>query len=93
MEANAPITEADILSEIVVPDDPTLSGDFARAVLSVRLNDAARDRIRDLLQKNNAGSITADEKAALDKYLFVGQFLDLMQAKARLSLPPVRSAS
>jgi len=43
-------------------------------------------RIRELLQKNSAGTITAAEKADLEKYMRVGQFLDLMQAKARLSL-------
>jgi hypothetical protein len=80
------LTEADILSEVVAPDEPTLSREFARAVLSVRFNDAATHRIRELLQKNNAEAISAAEKSDLEKYLRVGQFLDLMQAKARLSL-------
>lgn len=87
------LTEADILAEVVAPDEPSLSREFARAVLSVRFNDAATNRIRELLQKNNAGTIASAEKADLEKYLRVGQFLDLMQAKARLSLQPNRSAS
>jgi hypothetical protein len=57
------------------------------------LTEGATDRIRDLLQKNNAGTLSPAEKSNLDKYLRVGQFLDLMQAKARLSLRPARSAS
>ena len=36
--------------------------------------------------ENNKGTISESERATLDKYLRVGQFLDLMQAKARLSL-------
>jgi hypothetical protein len=87
------LTEADILAEVVAPDQPTLSAEFARAVLAVRFNDAATSRIRELLQKNNAGLITTSEKADLEKYLRVGQFLDLMQAKARLSLKLDRPAS
>lgn len=79
------LTEAEILAEVVAPEEPTLSRDFARAVLSVRFNSAATRRIRKLLQKNNAGTITSAEKSDLEKYLRVGQFLDLMQAKARLS--------
>jgi hypothetical protein len=82
------LTEADILAEVVAPDEPTLSREFARAVLSVRFNEEATTRIRELLQRNNAGTISAVEKSDLEKYLRVGQFLDLMQAKARLSLQP-----
>jgi hypothetical protein len=87
------LTEADILADVVAPDDPSLSQEFARAVLSVRFSDKAIKRIRGLLRKNNAGTITPGEKAELEKYLRVGQFIDLMQAKARLSLQPKRSAS
>jgi hypothetical protein len=57
-------------------------------VLAVRFNDNRAGRIRELLQKKNAGTITPAEDSDLHKYLCVGQFLDLMQAKARpLSLP------
>ena len=80
------LTEADILSEVVAPNAATLSEEFSRAVLSVGFNDAATSRIRELLQKKNAGTITTAEESDLQKYLRVGQFLDLMQAKARLSL-------
>ena len=90
MQSHA-LTEADILSDIVAPDEPTLSEEFARAVLAVRFSDRARERIRELLQKNNAGTITTDEQSDLDKYLRVGQFVDLMQAKARLSTTRSRS--
>jgi hypothetical protein len=85
-DSSHPLTEADILSEVVAPDEPTMRQDFARAVLGVKFDDDARNRICELLQRNNAGTITGEEKSDLEKYLRVGQFLDLMQAKARLSL-------
>jgi len=90
--SSRPLTEADILFDVVAPEEPMLNQEFARAVLSFRFNDTVTNKIRGLLQKNNAGTITAEEKAELEKYMRVGQFLDLMQAKARLSLQP-RSAS
>ena len=93
MPTDTTLTEADIISEVVAPDQPTMQQEFARAVLSVRFNDTATDRIRDLLQMNNAGTITPSEKANLEKYVRVGQFLDLMQAKARRSRQSDRSAS
>jgi uncharacterized protein YnzC (UPF0291/DUF896 family) len=93
METTTILTEADILSEVIAPGEPTMNREFAHAVLAVRFTDGATDRIRELLQKNNAGTLTPAEKSNLEKYLRVGQFLDLMQAKARVSLQAVRSAS
>jgi hypothetical protein len=86
MESHASLTEAEILSEVVAPDQPTLPEGFARAVLAVRFTDGATDRIRDLLQRKNAGTLSPSDETNLEKYLRVGQFIDLMQAKARLSL-------
>lgn len=80
------ITEADILSEVVAPNQPGISPEFAQAILDLHFTDKANKRIRKLLDKNNKGTINEAERAVLDKYLRVGQFLDLMQAKARLSL-------
>jgi hypothetical protein len=80
------ITEADILSEVVAPDQPGISPEFARAILELHFTDKASRKISKLLDKNNKGTISVSERAVLDKYLRVGQFLDLMQAKARLSL-------
>jgi hypothetical protein len=91
--ASSTLTEADILSEVVAPNEPTLSQELAHAILSVRFSDRATDRIRELLQKNNAGTLTPLERADLDKYLRVGQFIDLMQAKARVSLKSAESNS
>jgi hypothetical protein len=84
---NSPaITEADILSEVVAPDQAGISPEFAQAILDLNFTDKANKQIRKLLDKNNKGTIDETERALLDKYLRVGQFLDLMQAKARLSL-------
>jgi hypothetical protein len=86
------ITEADILAEIVAPDQPGLSPESARSILELQFTDEADQRIRGLLKKNNDGTISEAERAVLDKYLRVGQFLDLLQAKARLSLQRSESA-
>lgn len=88
MEHNGTLTEADILSEVIEPADATLSESAARALLTLRFSDATAARIRELLQKNNAGTLSAAQQANLEKYIRVGQFLDLVQAKARVSLAP-----
>lgn len=86
MNASGILTEADILREVVDPNRPTFSPQLVQELLSLKFNDDATNRIRDLLQKNNSGTITPAEKSTLDNYLRVGEFLDLMQAKARVTL-------
>ena len=86
MSTEATLTEADILTEVVEPNRPMLSPQLAEELLSLHFGDKATNRIRELLQKNNTGTISPAEKATLEKYLRAGEFLDLMQAKARLTL-------
>ncbi len=86
MSSESTVSEADILNDIIAPDNPDLSLEAARSLLKLRFSDRARDRIRGLLNTNNRGEITAVERDELDKYLHVGQLLDLLQAKARLSV-------
>ncbi len=80
------ITEADILNEVVAPDQPGLSKEAARSILSLGFTESAQKRISKLLEANNSGNLGSEEREELDKYLRVGQFLDLLQAKARVSL-------
>jgi len=86
MITSLPITEADILNEIVEPGHSRFSRQVAEEFLSLCFNESARERIRGLLRKNNAGLISATEQTTLRNYLRVGEFLDLLQAKARVSL-------
>lgn len=86
MMKTAPLSEVDILEEIIAPNQGGWSPETARSMLELKFGEKTRRRIRRLLQKNNRGTIAAGERVALEKYLRVGQFLDLLQAKARLSL-------
>ena len=86
MATTNPISATEILDEVVGPIEPAFAAEFARMILRLRLNDAAQERIRELLRRNNAGTLEDAEQAALENYLLVGQFLDLLQAKARASL-------
>ena len=85
------MTEADILSDVIAPGQAGLDAGAARAILALGFNHHATSRIRHLLDANNRGALTESERAELDRYLRVGQFLDLMQAKARVSLGDAES--
>jgi len=92
MAERAILTDADILTEIIMPDFPDLNPEAARAILALKFPPPAATRIRRLLRKNNQGTISAEERVALEKYLRVGQLLDLLHAKAKQSLGRNRGA-
>ena len=80
------ITEADILSRVVSPNRPDLDPAAAKAILRMSFDEGATDRIRDLLSRNQEGALSDAERDELQQYLRVGQFLDLLHAKAHLAL-------
>lgn len=86
MVRSTTITEADILERVVSPEVDDMSPAAARTLLKWKFDAEARKRIRQLLRKNNQGTITDDERIVLEKYLRVGQFLDLVHAKAKLAI-------
>jgi hypothetical protein len=86
--ASAPteITEADILSQVIAPDQPTLPSALSESILSLRFSEQAVDRMNELAEKNRQSALTELERRELERYQRVGNFLNLMQAKAKLSL-------
>lgn len=80
------ISEADILSAVVADNDGDLPAEAARSLLTLHFRPQAVDRMNALAERNRLGELAPSERAELDKYLRVGQFLNLVQAKARLSL-------
>jgi hypothetical protein len=87
-----PVTEADILSDVISPGRGDLTLDAAKSILSLNFSRSATSRIRSLLRANNRGALSAIERVELEKYLRVGQLIDLLQAKARLTLESRKAA-
>jgi hypothetical protein len=81
-----PSTEAEILDRVIHPDRADLSNEAAKALLTLRFEQQDLDRIHELLTKNQDDALTPDEKAELESYLRISSLLDLMHAKAKLSL-------
>jgi hypothetical protein len=86
MALTTPPSIAEILEQVIAPRAGDFSPEAARALLTLGFDRPTTTRIRQLLQKNNRGTITADDRLTLEKYLRVGQLLDLLHAKARMSL-------
>jgi len=86
MATAPPITEGDILDRVLAAAEGPLSPKVARALLDLKFPSGDTNRVRAQLRKNGAGTIAAPERVALEKYLRVGQFLDLRHARARAAL-------
>ena len=86
MAMTTPSTESDIVHSLVFPFDEDLDPQAARALLRIRFDRAATKHINQLLRKNQRGVISAEERIVLEKYLRMGKFIDVLQAKARKAL-------
>jgi hypothetical protein len=79
-------TESEILEQVIEPDTAGMSPEAAHALLRFRFNAAAVARMNELAEKNRLGTIAPSERALLERYLRVGNFLNLIHAKARCAL-------
>jgi hypothetical protein len=78
--------EASILSRAISPDGGTWAPGVARGILSLTLSPADRDRMNELAARSHDGMLGADEQLEIESYRQACRLLDLMKAKARLSL-------
>lgn len=86
MTAVTTINEAEILSRVIAPEQPTLPPDTAKIILTFDFGKEDRERMSQLAEKASAGTLTPEEQAEIDCYERVGHFLSLLKSKARISL-------
>ena len=77
------VTPAQFLGELVEPLGRALTPTSARAILSVRTTEAARQRIADLASRCNEGVLSPEEKAEYQLLVEVGDIMALLQTRAR----------
>jgi hypothetical protein len=75
-----------ILERVIKPETADLTPEEARAVLRWHFEEPDRKRMSELVLAANARDLTDAEQAELEEYRRVGTLLDLMHAKARLSI-------
>ena len=54
---------------------------------SFAFEDGDPKRMLDLAERSEAGVLTVEEQSELDSYLHVGNFLAVLQSKARMARP------
>jgi len=75
-----------VLDEILEPVTRWLTLDHARQIVSHRPTRKVKARIDKLARKCNEGLLTPKERAEYETYVFAGEFVALIQAKARALL-------
>jgi hypothetical protein len=83
---NATQTEAEIWNRTIQPEEGGLSAEAARVLLELKLASADVERVNELSAKAREGALSDAEERQLDSYLNVGRALELLKAKARMSL-------
>jgi hypothetical protein len=81
-------SELEILSDVLDLDHPTFGPDLARWLLGLKFKEWQRARMMELADKGNRGELSVAEQAELDRYRRAGMLINLLQARAHLSLQP-----
>lgn len=72
--------ESSIFERLVV------SPQSAAGILDLKFTPQDEDRMRELMDKNNKGTLTPEEQTELEAFRRVGSLLGILQARARLHL-------
>ena len=86
MSGATALMDSRIMAEVVESQEGDFEPDVARAIMRLRFSPVQNEQMRQLADKHNRGELTEDERDQLESYRRVGNFLALLQSKARLSL-------
>ena len=78
--------EAAIWARLMQAQKDELSPQAAEFLLTIGFGESDRQRMLQLAERSEAGTLTTDEQAEFDGYLHVGNLLAVMQSRARLAL-------
>jgi hypothetical protein len=79
-------SEAAIWSRLMQAQKKDLSPEAAEFLLGVDFEESDRERMLQLAERSEAGTLTAEEQTEFDGYLHVGNLLAVMRSRARLAL-------
>ncbi len=79
-------TESAILERLIEPGANGLPVELARYFLTLTFKPYDQQRMAELAEKAQAGSLTADEQTEIDTYVSLSHLLALLKSKARLAI-------
>jgi hypothetical protein len=75
---------APIYQEII---DLLTSGPTADQLIAFKISDSAQERLEELLHQNREAGLSAEERAELNTYLRLSEYLTKLKARARAGQP------
>ena len=81
-----PNSEAAIWDRLMQAKKDKLTPEAAQFLLAIDFEESDQQRMLQLAERPEAGTLTAEEQIEFDGYLHVGNLLAVIQSKARLAL-------
>jgi len=75
-----------ILERLLDPVTASLNEEAARKLIGLKADSKAQARVHELARKCNEDELTPAERAEYETYVLAGDFIAILQAKARLLL-------
>ncbi len=75
-----------VLERILEPVSSSLNDEAARKLIGLKADAKAQARVAELARKCNEGQLTAEERDEYETYVMAGEFIAILQAKARILL-------
>jgi hypothetical protein len=75
-----------VLDRLLEPVSAALNDEAARKLVALKADRQAQARLARLARKCNEGELTEDERHEYETYVLFGEFIALLQAKARVRL-------
>jgi hypothetical protein len=86
VSAIKPTDEVIILSRAIRPDSGDWPVEIANGIMSITLAEDDRNRMNELGRHATAGELSPDEEIEIEKYRRATRVIELLKAKARVSL-------
>jgi hypothetical protein len=75
-----------VLDRLLDPVGRCLSVEAARQLIGLRADEGTQSKVRELAEKCNEGTLTAEERAEYGGYVMAASSVAILQAKARARL-------
>src|SRR5262249_38046003 len=82
----AATTESAIWGRVLVPGCTRLSQEAVRPILKIDFPQADKTRMHKLAAKARTGALTPEEQDAIDAYVRMWSFIQIMKSKSRTAL-------
>jgi len=79
-------TNGRVLERLLEPVSSSLNEEAARKLIGLKADAKARARVAELAEKCNEGELTQAEREEYQTYVMFGDFIAILQARARLVL-------